>query len=343
MSEMKYAWVSDVHGETATIYMGCPYQQMLATHDGSQARLLKCSARAEPSYLPMLVKDLGGGQKEAYSAYGYGGLLGRLSMSEADIEAMCRFLSGESILAIFIRHSPFLCNQCCWPESLTELNRHTYATTLQPSETFDTYLKGIPQKLRWSVNFARRSGLSVSFRPLSDCPDSQILAFYQLYSGLMLQKQTSGYYLFSEQFFLDHARVLGDRCELAEIVDQETGRLLAAAYFLLDETGWVHYHLSAARPEAMKQQGMELLMASAIYRYGNSKHHALHLGGGHVLDESDGLSRFKAKFSTERLDFFCTKLVCDRAGYQRERDRMPLKNPALFLISDARKNPQERV
>ena len=249
---------------------------------------------------------------------------------------MCGFLSGESILAVFIRHSPFLGNQRFWPERLTELNRHTYSVKLKPCETFDDYLKGIPQKLRWSVNFARRSGLNVSFRPLADCADSRIKAFYQLYSELMLQKQTSGYYLFSEQFFLDHAHMLGDQCELAEIVSQDTGHLIAAAFFLLDETGWVHYHLSAARPDAMKLQGMELLMASAIYRYGNSEYSALHLGGGHALDESDGLSRFKAKFSTERLDFFCTKLVCDDVGYQRERKAVPLKNPDFFLVSDAR-------
>jgi hypothetical protein len=63
---------------------------------------------------------------------------------------------------------------------------------------------------------------------------------------------------------------------------------------------------------------------------------ALHLGGGHRLDETDGLSRFKVKFGTERLRFSCTKLVCDEVRYQRERARLPLKQPNLFLISDAR-------
>jgi hypothetical protein len=62
----------------------------------------------------------------------------------------------------------------------------------------------------------------------------------------------------------------------------------------------------------------------------------MHLGGGHALDESDGLSRFKSKYSTERLDFFCTKLICDVGSYQSERAKIPLKKPAYFLISDAR-------
>jgi hypothetical protein len=336
MSKVEFAWASDASGELASIYMGRAYQNMLGTQDGAEARLVKIQARGQSAYLPILVKNLGDGVSEAYSAYGYGGVLGRLVLSEADVTAMRRFLAEESIVSVFIRHSPFLQNERCWPEVLTELNRHTYATELQPKKSFDDYLKGIPQKLRWSVNFARRAGLDVTFTPLSSLDPNRLRAFYQLYAGLMLQKQTASYYLFSEKFFLQHAHALGEQCELAEIVDRDNGNLLAAALFLFDGAGWVHYHLSAACPEVMKQQGMELLLASAIHRYGQNGMRALHLGGGHRLDETDGLSRFKVKFGTERLGFFCTKLVCDEIRYQRERARLPLKLPNLFLISDAR-------
>lgn len=336
MADVEFSWASEMAGVAAPVYMGHAYQSMLAENDRSKSRLLKCMTRGEAVYLPMLVKDLGDGCKEAYSAYGYGGLVGPLTLTDTDIEHMRHYLAAESILALFIRHSPFLTNQHRWPTSLTELNRYTYATTLQPSDSFDTYLKGIPQKLRWSVNYARRAGLQVTFRPLSECPTDRIRTFYQLYSGLMHQKQTSGYYLFSEDFFTEHGRALSAHCELAEILDEENGNLLAGAFFLLDETGWVHYHLSAATPSAMKLQGMELLIASALQRYGNSGYCNMHLGGGHALDESDGLSRFKSKFSTERLDFYCTKLVCDMGSYQCERAKIPLKNPTYFLISDAR-------
>jgi len=336
MADVEFSWASEMAGVVAPVYMGHAYQSMLAENDSSEARLLKCMTRGETVYLPMLVKDLGDGCKEAYSAYGYGGLVGALTLTDTDIEHVRHYLAAESIVALFIRHSPFLANQHRWPTSLTELNRYTYATTLQLSDSFDAYLKGIPQKLRWSVNYARRAGLQVTFRPLSECPKDRIRTFYQLYSGLMHQKQTSGYYLFSENFFIEHGCVLSAHCELAEIFDKETGNLLAGAFFLIDKTGWVHYHLSAATPGAMKLQAMELLMASALQRYGNSGYRNMHLGGGHALDESDGLSRFKSKFSTERLDFCCTKLVCDESRYQSERAKMPLKNPAYFLISDAR-------
>ncbi len=323
-------------GLVAPVYMETTYQTMLSTYDGSDARLLKCSTKGATGYLPILIRDLGNDCREAYSAYGYGGLLGDLKLSKLETDQLQCFLASESILAIFIRHSPFLSNHNQWPTSSTELNRYTYSTVLKPSENFDTYLASIPQKLRWSVNYARRAGLHVTFHSLADCSTDRISAFYQLYSELMHQKQTSAYYHFSEDFFIDHAHTLHAHCELAEVHDEENGNLLAAAFFLFDETGWVHYHLSAATPSAMKLQGMELLMASALQRYGNSDYHKMHLGGGHALDERDGLSRFKSKFSTERLDFFCTKLVCNAEAYRSERAKNPLKNPNFFLISDAR-------
>lgn len=337
MAEIEFSWAAKIEGVAAHVYMGNAYQSMLAENDHCKSRLLKCLKHGEAAYLPMLVKDLGDGCKEAYSAYGYGGLVGEMILTDADVEDMRKYLSAESILALFIRHSPFLTNQNQWPTSLTEINRYTYAATLRPSDSFDTYLKGIPQKLRWSVNYARRAGLQVTFRPLSECPIDRIRTFYQLYSELMHRKQTTGYYLFSEDFFIKHGCALNSDCELAEIVDAKNGNLLAGVFFLLDETGWVHYHLSAATTSVMKLQGMELLMASALQRYGNCGYRNMHLGGGHALDESDGLSRFKSKFSAERLDFCCTKLVCNKAVYEIQRALMPLNHANLFLVSDARK------
>ena len=336
MVEIEFTWVTDIADIVVPIYMGRAYQTMLSINDASHARLLMCRAQNETSYLPMLIRDLGDGRKEAYTAYGYGGLFGNLTLQEAEADQLRCFLASESILALFVRHSPFLSNQAQWPSGSTELNRYTYSVDLKPSDSFETYLSNVSQKLRWSVNRALRAGLRVSFYPLSDCPTKRICDFYHLYSELIYQKQTSPYYLFSENFFLEHARALPSQCELAEIHYEENGNLLAGALFLFDDTGWVYYHLSAATPSAMKMQGMELLMASALQHYGNNGYSNMHLGGGHDLDERDGLSRFKSKFSTKRLEFFCTKLICDIEKYETERAKVPLKNPNFFLIRDAR-------
>jgi hypothetical protein len=335
-SRLTFAWADHACANAPTLYVGPRYQGLFAGHDGSQARVLQCSDASAVAALPLLVRELGSGVKEAYSAYGYGGLVGNFTLCEQDVADLRAFLASEGIVAVFLRHAPFLANQRCWPGVNIELNRHTYAAQLPRQGSFDEYVRGLPQKLRWSIQYARRSGLAVVFRSLAEYPWEQLDAFYRLYAGLMTGKGTGAYYLFSEAFFRAHAAALGAGCELAEIVDPTSGELVAGALFLLDSTDWTHYHLSAASPHGMKLQAMELLLASAMHRYGHQGYGHMHLGGGHALDESDGLSRFKRKFASERLDFACTRLVCDETAYPRERCRLPLAHPGFFLIGDAR-------
>ena len=322
----------------APIYMSERYQSLFAAQDASEARMLLCRAGNQVAWLPLLVRKVGDGIHEAYSAYGYGGLFGELLLTDECMDRLRAFLSDAGIVALFLRHSPFLANQSLVPNHLTRLNRITYAATLQDKSTFTDYLAGMPQKLRWSANYAMRAGLTVAFHPIAEFKHDKILAFYRHYTTLMAAKGTSDYYRFSESFFLEHARLLGKDCELAEVTDNE-GQLLAGAFFLLDRSGWAHYHLSAACKKSMKLQGMELLMLSALHRYGQRGFSALHLGGGHALDESDGLSRFKSKFADRKLEFHCSGVVCDLDAYARERNRLPLAHPSFFLISDARGTP----
>lgn len=330
-------WSDGQLPERHPIYHDAAYQQLFAGYDGSTARVLEGRIGDNKVYLSILVKELGGGVQEAYSAYGYGGFLGERSLSEDDVDRLKAFLVSKSLIALFVRHSPFLGNQKLIPPQLSELNRYTYSTSLKHHDSFDDFISALSQKVRWSVNYAKRSGVVITFSALADSDEyGAVSAFYDLYRRLMVQKQTSAYYLFSDRFFRDHARLVGQYCELAEIIDPSSGRLMGGAFFLLDKTGLVHYHLSAASKEAMKLQGMEYLMASAMHRYGQQGYQTIHLGGGHSLDEQDGLSRFKSKFASERHEFCCSKIICDENAYRQERSRLPLTNQSLFLISDAR-------
>ena len=152
----------------------------------------------------------------------------------------------------------------------------------------------------------------------------------------MDEKNTNDYFVFSEEFFLKHAKQFGCGGELATIHDPSSGRMIAAAFFLLDASGWAHYHLSASHRDYLKVQPVELMMAEAMVRYGNAGYEYIHLGGGHAADESDGLSRFKKKFATETRPFHLSRWVCDDMHYQAERKRLNLMHPNFFLITDAR-------
>lgn len=316
------------------LYFDVRYQTIMATYGNSKLALLTAKVNDEVNLLPMLVKNLGDGICEAYSAYGYGGFIGNIKLSSQQVESLKCYLAETGIVSLFIRHSPFLNNKNLIPAESSELLKYTYTVDLTYHDTFTNYLKTIPRKQRSTARSALKKGINVEFYPLNCCAYKKLQLFYTIYRDLASNKGFSDFHKLSESFFLDHAKVLKSDCEFAEITDSN-GQVIGGALFLIDSTGWIHYHFSAV----MRGQGreiMEYLILRAIYKYGNQGYLAIHLGGGHKLDESDGLSIFKRKFATRTMEFYCSKLICNQATYERERSRLPLKHSSRFLISDAR-------
>lgn len=336
--QLSCAWVDNIPSGNLPIYFTHAYQSLFAEYDGATSVCLRIADDTSEWYLPLLLRQIGNNLREAYTAYGYGGMW---SASDNPIpapllEMLRHFLAAEGVVCAFIRHSPFLHNFKWLPPNESEFNRTTYVRKLTQEGSLDTFCANAAQKLRWSINYARRHNLVTHFHPLIACEESLIKEFYSIYQGLMDGKNTNDYYRFSEEFFLKHAQQFGNCGELATINDPSSGQLIAAAFFLIDKSGWAHYHLSASRRDYLKEQPVELMMAEAMVRYGNAGYKYFHLGGGHAADESDGLSRFKKKFATEYSLFHISRWICDGDRYLGERARLPLKHPNLFLISDAR-------
>lgn len=324
-------------GSDLPVYFKSSYLKLFAHFDHLQYKMLEISKDNQVLRMVFILRPIDDEYFEASTVYGYGGLFTTSSeiLSLEEIRLVQSFLASEKIVCAFIRHSPFLKNQILL-NGESDLNRKTYATQLDSQWTLDSYCSQVDQKLRWSINYARRHGLKVEFYPGSQWNTDDVNDFYSIYAELMQAKQTQDFYLFSEDFFHSHGHAFGDECELALIRDPESTKVIAAAFFLLDSTGWVHYHLSASLRDFLKKQPVELLMAEAIVRYGQMGMKNIHFGGGHCLDESDGLSRFKKKFSDQTLEFHLSKWICDPENYQRLRDEKPLQNPSFFLIHDAR-------
>lgn len=323
------------------IYASPAYQELFAAIEGKElCYVVGRSPSRGPLVLPIGMTRIGDGVFEASSLYGYGGIMAREMDCSPLGDEFCRdlreFLAGCGIASIFLRHAPFLSNSDLLPDDWKEFNRATYVTELRAYPDLDAYCAGVDQKLRWSVRYAIRHELRCSFLPPANWNGPELGAFYAMYRELMLKKETNPFYLFSQAFFERHGERFGEDCELAFVTGGADDRMLAGAFFLKDRSGYVHYHLSASTEGAMKLQAMELLMASAIVRYGGQGLRAMHLGGGHSIDGSDGLSRFKKKFATEEKTFHISRIVCDPDAYERERARLPLARPSFFNISEAR-------
>ncbi len=335
MTKVTIKWGGQKDWDDCLVYFSEEYCKLFASERKAVCQLLVILKEEKYLILPIIIEEISKGVKEAYSAHGYGGLIGDSCLNEEDIKVLKKFLSNHGIISLFIRHSPFLKNEQKIPKKYLELNRYTYLVKLRKYENLNHYLETLPQKNRWSINYAIRSDLTVSIDSFDDIDQRLIKKFYSIYRILMMNKNAEKEYLFSEEMFINHMKELRHKCEMISIKDGASEDLIAAAYFLLDKDGGVHYHLSACNEIAYSKQAMDLLMGSAIFHYGQESYKFLHLGGGLRIDESDGLSKFKKKYSTKVLKYFCTKIISDEVKYKSERAKRTINMPSYFLIADA--------
>ncbi|MDN5343774.1 MAG: hypothetical protein PWP28_2655 [Oceanotoga sp.] len=315
-----------------SIYFDKNYNKIFAEYDESNFVVIKLIKNNKISFLPLLLHKIED-YYEAYSSYGYGGIVGDIDyLSEKDFEEIIEFCKSNKIIDIFIRNAPFLNNYKIIPDKFNFFNRITYTKVLNKCASFSDFKKDLNQKIRWSINYAIRNSLDVKIKKYDEINDYDLENFYNLYNKVMSFRQTSDYYYFSKYFFEKTFKTLKEKCDLFYI--EKSNKFIAASLFMLDDD-YVHYHFSALDRDYSKYQPMELLMSKAIYEYGNLGYKYLHLGGGLSLDASDGLSRFKRKLSDFESKFYISKIICDKDKYNYFRDHYDIRNN-LFLIKDAK-------
>ena len=328
-----------IESEGIPVYFTDEYQRIFADYDGSYPNILKVSKDSGTLYLPILIHPVAD-FFEAYSAYGYGGFWSESEtvLSEDDLEQIKEFLRSQRVIDLFIRNSPFLENQRVIPEKYSLLNRITYMVSLSHEESFELFKARVNQKIRWAVNYAQRNGLLVEKRTYDEVRQEEIDAFYDIYLQTMKSRNAEDYYYFSKEFFLNHFETLKDNCDLYLV--KKDDEVIAGSLFLKD-TRFVHYHFSAANIDYYKLQPMDLMLLRAIFDYGNEGKQFMHLGGGLSADATDGLSRFKKKFSDAEKLFYISKIVVDEQNYINLRGAYGVQQSRLFLINDSVREKKE--
>ena len=292
--------------------------------------------------MPFLIKEIDKNIYEAYTAYGYGGFYSnnhnnkvlKLELKSNWIEFE-KFMKDNNIIDLFLRNSPFLANYDYVPEKFNEFNRITFIRKLKPYNNLKDFTKNVKQKLRWSINYAVKNGLKVEFRRFDNLEKNELLDFYRIYTKIMNYRDADDYYFFKLKFFKNHFHLLKDNCELALIMEKGSNKIIGGSIFLLDDLRIVHYHFSGVNRDYSKYQPMELLLSETILRYGNLGKNMLHLGGGISMEGSDGLSKFKKKFATNKLNFYISKIIFDKEKYYKLREKYKVLNSKMFLVKDA--------
>ena len=323
-------------------YEGCIYhcqsfQNIFAEIHRGIHKCLRIETEEKKSlFLPLILRKVSANYYEAFSSYGYGGIITEhFNNNFLDINALNNFLNKNNIHSLFIRHTPFLSNYKFWPSELLSLNRITYEAELLKNKNFQSYKNQLPQKIRASVNHAEKNNLvaEVVEEPINHF---SLKVFYEIYISRMKSLKLSNFFNFDFDFFKNHFLVFGKRCKLIIVKEKNSGNISAGALFLCDfHSSTVHYHLSASSVYGLKHQANDLLIAYSKFYFGTNSFKVMQLGGGAKLDESDGLSKFKKKFSNNSNPFYITKLISNKKRYFEDRNSAKLNNKDLFLVGDA--------
>ena len=79
----------------------------------------------------------------------------------------------------------------------------------------------------------------------------------------------------------------------------------------------------------------KLITYEEFWEYLSACYIKINLGGGLNFDETDGLSKFKKKFSDKKNIFYISKIISDQIKYSQTRDEFNLREKNYFLIGDA--------
>ena len=278
--------------------------------------------------LPLLVRTFvppgqSGEVKDAYSPYGYAGLVvaqGQRPLTSADARrclALVRdWAAGEGITCCVLRLHP-LAEQASWFREVAQgdlLLRDrgaTFALDLAHWNESAGVPAGMRKGRRSDLTVARKR-LRVTWAPPDDM-ERAIRIFTEIYGSTMGRLDAEEFYLFPPEYYRALARGLGNDFGIA-IAWQDEVPVGAAVFFAGPK--FAHYHLSGTT-EAGREARAATLLVQAGAEWGRAKGCTrLHLGGG-MSREQDSLLAFKKSFGGKQFQYSTLTVIADPAQYRR--------------------------
>lgn len=334
--------LSSLDAELRDVYFTSGYHLVWERNGDGAARGAMLETSEGNVFFPFLVRRLAdvpalGREWRDYlditSAYGYGGPLvstrdGRpadatrcvrlLALFRAEFSKWCR---EQRVVSEFIRFHPLLENEvgflpratCCpraaaerpdAPVEVVPANVTVWARLSTPEE----HRRTLSSSARRNLRKAERAGLTFQIEAGAQAWTD----FRRLYTETMRRRSAGDYYLFSERYFDDCRRLLGDGAALLGVrrppADDTPGDLVAAALFLRS-VRWIHYHLGGSDPDALAERPNNLLFVGAMDWGASLGAFGMHLGGGFSSGGDDELLRFKSGFSPLRARFHLGRCI----------------------------------
>jgi hypothetical protein len=284
---------------------------MSASHESGVARAILVEEGERNFLLPLTLRGIPGGGRDATSPYGFPGPIGKGLECPAFLSAAFRevrgVLAAEGIVSLFVRFHP-LFNPVV-PDGIGFVASHGDAVTIDLSHPAETLWGQTRKNHRRQIVRSILEGHTVGL----DDSEEAFGVFKSLYRATMRRVDAPAFYSFDDGYFEGLRCAMGNRMRLAVV---RVGNDVAAAGLFIEEDGIVQYHLSGTDDRYERFSPTKILthfMTGWAKERGNRW---LHLGAGN-RQPNDALLHFKSGFSPLRHPFRTLRVVLDAAEYRR--------------------------
>ena len=264
--------------------------------------------------VPLIVRTLEDGSKDAISPYGYSGVFASTALSASQVQqawsATVSQLRQCGVISALIRHSP-LVHQARHLPGLRQIVSGHPTIVLEAADN-DSAWSGMAGTCRTTIRKALKNGYTSSVRQAATqdlAPDGD---FRRIYEKTMHRLDAAPEYFFNDDYYRALLDGLGSNLIVSEVRDQMG--VVASSGLLMRHDERLHGHLGGSNV-ADARMGATNLLTWAEMKY--AIEHGIrqyHLGGG--LGPRDSLFKFKRSFGGRELEYDVSGLIVDDPSYQ---------------------------
>lgn len=319
MSEIRVHWGKLPDGLTSPdLYFTPGYGRAASVTDNGEWVLLEAFNGAWQ--VPLILRTLADGSRDAISPYGYSGVYASPALSSSQVQqawaATVTSLRECGVISMVLRHSPLVPQAADLPGLRSIVSGHP-TVVLEPADS-DSAWRGMAGTCRTRIRKAIKNGYTGAVRPTTArdlAPDGD---FRSLYEWTMERLKAAPAYFFNGDYYGELLDGLGSNLLVVEVQDGP-GTVVSAA-LLMRHGERLHYHLAGSNVDGMQMGSNNLMLWTAMDYAAVQGLRQFHLGGG--LQGRDDLFRFKSKFGGREGEYAVSGLVVDDVPYQAHtRDR----------------------
>jgi hypothetical protein len=282
---------------------------------GGYAVLVEMECNQGTVIIPLVIRPVREGVRDATSPYGYPGPLvvvrGDFTVDRLIEVAEQEFrdiLAREKLVSVFVRMHPLLTpTSSAWAQ-WGDYVQHGDTISVDLTIAKEARWKQMRQNHRRDIQALEKLGFHVH----DDGEWRHLEEFVSIYEETMKRVNATSDYFFPRSYYKSLKQDLGSQARLLAVT---FGHDVVAAGIFVQTRQIVQYHLGGTRTEYLQRAPSKLMFHFASNFFEAQAGQLLHLGGG-LAGRNDSLFNFKLGFSRLTTPFYSLRIVGDSDLYR---------------------------